>query len=221
MTVETLPRARARRARSSVARRILRGTGWTLITVGVLLLLFVAYELFGTNLITDRYQRTLKADLSVQFDRVRSAGGRPPKPKAIPGEALGIIRIPKIGLSAAFVEGVSTDDLKKGPGHYPATPLPGEEGNFALAGHRTTYGKPFWSLDKLRAGDEIFIRTTEGQFVYRVLWQRVVHPSQSEVLDPTRRPVVTLTTCSPRFSAAERLIIRAEMVRAPPTGDTA
>lgn len=85
-----------------------------------------------------------------------------------------------------------------------------------IAGHRTTYGKPFWSLDELRPGDEIFLRTSEGEFVYEVRWTRVVLPSQSEVLDPTSRPALTLTTCEPKFSAAKRLIVRALQVRAPP-----
>lgn len=191
----------------SVVRRILRGAGWTFITLGVLLLLFVVYELFGTNLITDRAQRGLRNDLEQQL-----ASPPPRELKPIPGQALGILRIPDINLNMAVVEGVSVEDLKKGPGRYPSTALPGHRGNAAIAGHRTTYGKPFWALNAVEKGDPIFVRTREGSFRYEVVWQRVVTPDRSEVLDRTRRPSLTLTTCNPRFSAAERLIIRATLV---------
>jgi sortase A len=185
----------------SRGRRWLRRIGWTLITAGVLILLFVVWELVGTNFITNRHQDELRQDL---------ARGIPLRP--IPGEALGIIRIPEIRLDMVFVEGVSVEALRKGPGHYPKTPYPGEEGNIAIAGHRTTYAKPFWSLDELEQGDTIILFTRAGKFTYEVRWKRVVSPYEVEVLRPTERPSLTLTTCNPRFSAAERLIVRARQV---------
>lgn len=218
MSVETLPSStRADSRRGGIGSRIVRGVGWTLITAGVLVALFVVYELFVTDLITARHQATLRDDLARQFRSTDPEG----QPRPIPGRGLAILRIPRIELDAVVVEGVGLEDLKKGPGHYPTTPLPGERGNVGIAGHRTTYGKPFWSLDELRVGDEIFLRTSEGEFVYEVRWKRVVLPSQAEVLDPTGRPGLTLTTCDPKFSAARRLIVRALQVRAPPDAEAA
>lgn len=212
---EAGPRSRRRRRRS-LPRRIVRGTGWTLVTAGVLVLLFVVYELFITNFLTDRAQQSLRSDL-IQ-------GEIPSRP--IPGKALGIIQIPKIGVDMAIVEGTCVEDLKLGPGHYDGrcggprrgTPLPGDPGNVGIAGHRTTYAKPFWSLDELLPGDPIYVWTLDGKFTYEVAWKRVVRPSDIFVLDPPKRKGVewlTLTTCNPKFSAAERLIVRAVQVGNP------
>ena len=97
----------------------------------------------------------------------------PPPPE---GDAIGLIRIPKIGLDRAIVQGVTVPDLRKGPGHYPDSPMPGQLGNAAIAGHRTTYGAPFNRLDELVAGDEITIVTLAGTFHYPVTEQLVVSP---------------------------------------------
>jgi sortase A len=128
-----------------------------------------------------------------------------------------IIRIPKIGMDKAVVQGVSLSDLRKGPGHYPSTPLPGEGGNAAIAGHRTTYGAPFNRLDELAPGDDIEVTTLRGTFKYKVSEQKVVKPSQVEVLDPTPEPRLTLTTCHPKYSASSRLVI----IAAPAPGEPA
>lgn len=225
MSVATAPAPTDAGRRDSVGRRIVRGFGWTLMIAGALLALFVAYQLFVTNLITDRFQEGLRRDLADRLQQPGGGGGGGPAP--LPGEGLGIIRIPSIGLNAAFVEGTTPEDLKRGPGHYDATAMPGEGGNVGIAGHRTTYGKPFWSLDEVAPGDRVFVRTPEGRFVYRVEWTRVVTPSQGEVLGVAERPgaggtlpcsgveCLTLTTCHPRFSAAQRLIVRGVLVEAP------
>jgi sortase A len=109
------------------------------------------------------------------------------------------------------VEGVALPDLKKGPGHYPETPMPGQQGNAAIAGHRTTYGAPFFRLDELQAGDRVFVTTKQGQFTYRVQDAKVVRPDQNEVLAPSDANLLTLTTCHPRFSASRRLIVTAAL----------
>lgn len=225
MSAPVRERAGSRRGERSAptrTRRFIRRLGWTLIAIGVFLGLFVVYELFVTNLITDRYQAGLREDLDRQFTAPVRAEGEtdgggdlPPLPKPVEGEAFAILRIPKIGLTMAVVEGVGVEELKKGPGHYPGTPVPGQQGNVGIAGHRTTYGKPFWSLDRLRPGDNIFLRTRQGSFHYEVVWQRVVDPSRRRVLSPTSSPSITLTTCNPRFSAAERLIVRGALVDGP------
>src|SRR5687768_12040971 len=117
-------------------RSILGGIGRAFIAAGALILLFVAYQLWGTGVAEARSQDRLKDDFG-------AAAAKPAKPEdavAPPeGEAIAIVRIPKIGVEKAVVEGVGVPDLKKGPGHYPGTPLPGQAGNAAIAGHRTTY----------------------------------------------------------------------------------
>jgi sortase A len=202
-------RARARERRLS---RILRFVGWTLIGGGFVLVAFILYELLATGLVTARYQEDLREQLAQDLGRPVPGEELPPP---IPGQAVGIIRIPQIRLDMAIVEGVDPDDLRKGPGHYPGTPLPGTRGNVGIAGHRTTYARPFWALDRLEAGDRIYVDTRRGRFVYRVEWARVVTPDQVEVLDPTGAPSLTLTTCHPKFSAAQRLIVRAVQVSGP------
>jgi sortase A len=126
-----------------------------------------------------------------------------------------IIRIPKIGLEKAVVEGVGVAALKQGPGHYPTTPMPGQPGNAAIAGHRTTYGAPFFRLDELADGDLIQVTTRQGEFTYSVRDQHVVKPSQNEVLAASDENLLTLTTCNPRYSAAQRLVVVAELTDNP------
>jgi len=175
--------------------------------------LFVAYELWGTGFAQRRDQKALKS----QFDKITTpttvAGAAAP-PDTVPAPAdgaIGVIQIPKIGVDQAVVEGVGVEDLKKGPGHYPGTPLPGEAGNAAIAGHRTTYGAPFNRLDELKNGDSITVRTRAGTFRYEVSSSSIVSPSEVSVLDPTPDNRLTLTTCNPKYSAAQRLIIVASL----------
>lgn len=135
------------------------------------------------------------------------------------GEALGTIRIPEVGLSWTIVEGVRLNsDLKKGAGHYPDTPIPGQGGNAAIAGHRTTYGQPFHNLDELTPGDRIFWDSATGTHEYEVRESFVVEPSELWVLDHRDGAWLTLTTCHPKWSATRRLIIVAEMVAGPNFG---
>jgi sortase A len=176
--------------------------------------LFAAYELWGTGVITARAQSQLRDEVALHgfADYVVASEGKQ-GPRPIPGDALGYLKIPKLGLDMIFVEGISRDDLRKGPGHHPGTALPGQPGNVAIAGHRTTYLHPFWSLDRLAPGDKVVLRTRHGTFTYRVEWVRVVGPKARWVVGATGEPTVTLITCEPRFSAARRLIVRGELVR--------
>jgi sortase A len=213
-----------------------------LITVGLLILLFVAYQLWGTGI----WEARAQSDLKDKFDRELAGSeaktsstqvGNPPttatttapgpttttEPAASrtpsPGEPVGIIKIDKIGLDKVVVEGTAVPDLRKGPGHYEGSPLPGQLGNAAVAGHRTTYGAPFGDLDQLARGDTISIRTIAGTWDYVLTDDPfAVKPDQTAVLDPTLDPntgqpvaTLTLTTCNPKFSAAERLVVRAQL----------
>jgi len=122
-----------------------------------------------------------------------------------------ILKIPKLGLEKAVIEGVGVPELKKGPGHYPNTPMPGQPGNASIAGHRTTYGAPFFKLDELVQGDQILVTTRQGRFRYDVRESKVVRPDENSVLDNTGDDRLTLTTCNPRYSAAQRLIVVAAL----------
>jgi sortase A len=142
------------------------------------------------------------------------------------------IVIPKIGVDKIVVEGVSLADLKRGPGHFPGSPLPGQQGNAAIAGHRTTYGAPFNRLDELDEGDEIRVTTLQGTFRYEVAdtegdgngWF-AVQPEQVEVLDDAGDDRLTLAACHPKYSARERIIVVAKLtvepLPAPPPDDDA
>src|SRR5205814_4284582 len=109
------------------------------------------------------------------------------------------------------VEGVGVPDLKKGPGHYPGTPAPGQPGNVGIAGHRTTYGAPFNRIDELGPNDAIYVVTRQGQFRYEVIEKKIVAPKDVSVLDATPDNRLTLTTCTPKYSAAQRLIVVARL----------
>jgi sortase A len=199
-------------------RRIVGGVGRVFIGIGALLLLFVAYQLWGTNIQESRAQHRL----SRQFERALEQATAPPvsggpttttEPPLPPptGEGVAVLEIPKIGVHKTVVQGVGVPDLKKGPGHYPDTPMPGQVGNAAIAGHRTTYGAPFFRLNELDVGDEIRVRTLQGEFTYAVTTTQVVRPNQLEVLTQTPDAILTLTTCDPRFSARRRLVVQAEL----------
>jgi len=134
------------------------------------------------------------------------------------GDALTDIKIPKLGLDTTVVQGTSSSALRAGAGHYPATPLPCEGGNVAIAGHRTTYGKPFADVDRLSEGDEIVLETPVGSCTYRVNRAPfVTNPRDFSVVANTATPpgMLTLTTCNPKGSARERLIVQA-VLTAPP-----
>ena len=213
-------------------RTFLRGLGQTLITLGIVVLLFCVYELYFTNLYTDKQQSKLGDDLTKAWHA--------PAPSPAPGTSLvavalgkgiAVIRLPSLGRNyhKVVVEGVGKEDLKKGPGHYPGTALPGAVGNMVISGHRTTYGAPFNRIDELHRGDAIVLETRDTWFTYRVTSQQVVSPTAVEVTYPvpgqrgaipTKR-LLTLTTCNPKYSARQRLIVNAlfESSRAKSAGD--
>ncbi len=128
------------------------------------------------------------------------------------GGAIDHIVIPAIGVDRYVVQGVAEADLQMGPGHYPGTPLPGQRGNVGIAGHRTTFGAPFFELNALRPGDFVYLTdTSRTTWVYRVQRQWVVAPTDIGVLAPTPGSELTLTTCNPRFEATSRLVVRAAL----------
>jgi sortase A len=208
--------------------RVLGAVGRTCIAIGVLILLFVVYQLWGTGIREAQAQRKLENEFE---QRLGDAGvtapdesaqgpapttttttpGPPPAPVA-EGDAMAHIRIPAIGVDKIVVEGVTLEDLKRGPGHYPDTPLPGQPGNAAIAGHRTTYGAPFNRIDELDPGDEILVTTVQGAFRYEVSDQLIVSPKEVAVLDDFGDNRLTLTACHPKYSARQRIVVVAALV---------
>lgn len=220
-------------------RLVARSLGELLVTAGVVLLLFVVYELWVTDLLNAQAQSKLDQSLHDQWSSSAplAPGTTDHGPFAV-GQAFAILHIPRLGADyhRVIVEGTDQDQLAQGPGHYVGTAYPGEKGNVSLAGHRVGRGSPFLELDKLRPGDPIVIETRTSWFVYRVLGdaasgnfgsdasgipgQEVVLPTDLAVISPTpdgakTAPVsgsyLTLTTCHPRFSARQRLVIHAKL----------
>lgn len=243
---------------------IIGGIGRTLIGLGLIVLSFAVFQLWGTGFQEARAQDRLETE----FAQRQAALGDPPATAAPtsavpttapgtsdtesaveltttaaplpvsvapelaaellpePGQSLGLIELPTIDVKRQIIEGISRGNLREGPGHYPDTPLPGQAGNAAIAGHRTTYGQPFLDLDLLAPGDPIFVTTLQGTFRYEVIAQAnpeggpdrgyfVVDPTQVEVLNDQGDNRLTLTACEPKFSARLRIIVSAVLVSEP------
>ena len=214
--------------------------GRVLVTAGLLMLGFVGYQLWGTGLSTAAAQASLEEQFAASLqpatpqvittttnaiasDISTTTTNEQPIPTTVapavatptfvPGEVVAQLQIPSIDVDFFVVSGVGVEDLRLGPGHFTDTPLPGQVGNSAIAGHRTTYGQPFHDLDQLSAGDDIIITTAYGTFTYEVNTLRVVEPTEYSVVsttDPTTA-TLTLTTCHPKWSAAQRLIVTATL----------
>lgn len=237
-----LARAQPSRPRS-IPRFVLRGVGQTLVSVGVIVLLFVGYEVYVTNYFTHVAQAAAKRQLVTTWKDAPKdpllplPGGTGPAPRQ--GKGIAFLYVPRLGrdYSWAVVEGVSDADLDKGPGHYPGTALPGQVGNFAVAGHRVGKGEPFLNLDHLEAGDPVIIQTESQWFIYRVKGQdhdnltvpdaddvagrEIVHTADGAVLDPVpnhpgqtpTEALLTLTTCHPKFTAQDRMVVHAVLTQ--------
>ena len=209
-----------------------RGVGYTLLTAGLVAVLFVVYQLFVTDLVNDRRQDALNKELRAEW-----SAGRADLPI---GDPFAVLYIPRLGpdYQRVVLEGTAEAQLAQGPGHYVGTAMPGEPGNVALAGHRVGKGSPFLDLDLLRPGDPIVLETRDAWFVYRVLGdpdtgdllgdpsgipgRQVVDPGDLDVIAPTPNRAsdaapssayLTLTTCHPRFSARQRLVFHAALDR--------
>jgi sortase A len=208
-----------------VARWTLGVVGDLLVTAGLVLLLFVGWQLWFTDVTANRTQDATVSRLTRDF--ARTPGTSTPTtetPKAVPfGSAFAIVRIPRFGADYArpVLEGTSRDILQDGIGHYDGTVLPGAVGNFAVAGHRTTYGRPFHDIDTLRAGDLIVVETKTAYSVYAVKRHVIVAPTDVQVVAPVpEKPGVkpterwmTMTACHPKYSAAQRYVVFAQLVK--------
>ncbi len=175
------------------------------------LLLASAVGVLGYPVYTNLYQTRIQSQLDREFAAPALAEAYRERRVSI-GDSLTRIKIPAIGVDVIVVEGTSASALRAGAGHYPSTPLPCELGNVAIAGHRTTYGRPFNQLDRLKPGDEITLETPVGTCKYTVNREPfVIVPTDLSVLDPTTEGTLTLTTCHPKGSARQRLIVKADL----------
>jgi sortase A len=135
------------------------------------------------------------------------------EPNLQEGHAIGRIKIDRIGLSIVVVQGTDTGSLQKGPGHYRNTPIPGQPGTVAIAGHRTTYLAPFRHIDQIQDGDEIRIEMPYAAFTYTVEKHEVVDPSDVGIIKPVGYDRLVLTACHPPYSAAQRWAVFAKLSR--------
>ncbi len=211
----------------TVIARSIGVLGELLITAAALIGLFLVWQLWWTDVEATRTQDRILTAVQTGWTPAPTQPApqrRDPPPVSAPGamhEVWGILHIPRFDRPAIpLAEGVSLPKVlnTQGAGHYPGTAMPGEVGNFSVAGHRTTYGKPFYEISELTPGDPIIVETADAFYVYRVTSQQIIRPHQVEVIAPVpnqpgaapNRRMLTLTACHPLFSARERYVVHAE-----------
>jgi sortase A len=222
--------------RASRLRRALRALSTVLIVAGVILLADAGLTLLWQEPVSAIYAKLQQGRLDDELQELEEAPLEPREQRALEkipdprrrlafraralerrlddGDPMGRIVMPTIGVSDVFVQGTGAGDLRTGPGHYPQTPLPGERGTVAIAGHRTTYGAPFRSIDELDPGDRIELRMPYGRFAYRVERTRIVEPTEISVIDRVDHDRLVLSACHPLYSAAQRIVVFARLVGA-------
>jgi sortase A len=230
----------------AILRIAVRTIGELLVTFSVLLALFVVYQLYYTNVVG---RQDMHAEVNAMHRQwaatvpapappsARSAAPAPhgesapvvaPPPAAVlhNGDGVAVLHIPRLGsgiddAGIPVLEGVGLDILNKATGHYPGTALPGQIGNFSVAGHRKTHGEPFRHLDEMRAGDLVYVETAHAWYTYRIDADPViVQPTDLGVVDPVpgepgvrpTRSLMTLTTCNPWWSSTQRMIVTGSLL---------
>jgi sortase A len=224
-------------------RQALRAFSTVLIVSGTLLIADAAATVTWQEPLSAFLGRLQQDKLSGQLKRLERAGVTPVEAKvlkALPdsrrrlaflarslkrrapnGQAVGRIRIPRLGASFVVVKGTDPGDLRKGPGSYPQTPLPGAPGTVGIAGHRTTYGAPFRHIDRLDRGNTIIVTMPYGRFTYRVESRRIVGPDAIWVINRVRYDRLVLSACHPLYSASKRIVVFARLVSTQPLGAAA
>jgi len=209
----------------AVFRLVARGLGEVLITFGVIVLLFAVYEVYGKTAIVNAHQSQLEQQLDQTWAHPTTGDKTKPgqNPATVPpGGTLGRLYIPRLKMHWVVVEGVSLHDIAFAPGHYPGTALPGQIGNFAMAGHRIP--SIFWNLQEIRPGDQLVVETRDDWYVYQVTISEIVTPHSVEVIAPDpdhtgvapTKAMMTLTTCNPKWDNYQRMVIHARLVKKQP-----
>jgi len=202
-------------------RNLLRALGELCLTLGAVILLFVGYLIWGTGVQASHAQHAFASELGRQWrqpvSQARGAHPRRGRIHPVLGRPFAFIEIPRFGWHWRFVivEGTGLPQLALGPGHVPGTALPGQAGNFAVAGHRVTAGNPFYHLPSLVPGDIVIIDTRQDRYGYLVTRTREVLPTDVGVLDPVpghprqrpRQRMITLITCDPPWTGTHRIIV--------------
>jgi LPXTG-site transpeptidase (sortase) family protein len=217
----------------TAVRTTVRGFGEVLITLGAIVLLLAAYQVWGKAAVVADHQEDLDRELEQAWagpDPTVTAGPGQAEPESRPlapppGHAIARLYLPTLEKHWVVVEGVDLDDIRYAPGHYPNSAMPGEIGNFSVAGHRNP--ATFWDLDKVVEGDPVVVETRSTWYVYRVTRNHIVTPDAVEVVAPVpgrpgvepTRAMLTLTTCNPKWDNYERLIVHAELVDQQPRRD--
>jgi sortase A len=213
------PRHRRLRDYGAMLRPGASIAGELMITFGLILLLFAAYEVWGKAAIVASHQN----DLDSQLEQAWQDPTVSPQPGAtqdpglppVPGDAIGRLYLPRLGKYWVVVEGVEPADIAYAPGHYPGTAMPGQTGNFSVAGHRSP--AIFWDLDLVQKDDMVIVETQTTWYVYQVTQSLIVPPTAVEVVGPDPpgeepgKPYLTITTCNPKWDNYERLIVHAKL----------
>ncbi len=209
---------RARPVGTLLGDSLRRPGGRRALSVLSLVLALAGLGIFAYPLGTDLYGTYRQGEVDDQFASPEVVKAYTERRVKV-GEGLTRIKIPEIGVDTVVVEGTTPAALRAGAGHYPATPLPGEVGNVGIAGHRTTFGRPFNRLDELEPGDTLELETPLAVYTYKAVdgfsghgnpW--VVLPTQTDVVAQTAgKRMLTLTTCHPKGSAKRRLVMRFEL----------
>ncbi len=207
-------------------RLLARTAGELLLTAAAVVLLLAGYQVWGRTTLIGAQQDRLDNQLARAWGNPTVATATPvasPDPTdPLPGSAIGRLYIPRLHLRWVVVEGVAPRQIRYSPGHYPGTALPGEVGNFAVAGHREP--GMFWDLDRVQAGDTLIVETRSYWYLYRVFQNQIVAPKAVEVVAPVpnrpgQRPIdrdLTLTTCNPKWDDLQRLVVHAALVSVQP-----
>src|SRR5262249_12420179 len=200
----------------SVIRTVVRTIGELCITLGMFLLLFAAYEVWGKTAAVNAHQNDLNSQLAQEWGGPAASPSAGPKADVLPapdGKAIARLYIPRINKQWIGVQGVTPADIRFAPGHYPTSAMPGQVGNFSVAGHRTP--AIFWDLDQVHNGDDLVVETKDTWYVYKVSQTEIVSPHAMQVVAPVpdqpgKKPtqqMITLTTCNPKFNNYQRLIV--------------
>lgn len=205
-------------------RSLVRGFGELLITLGVVALLFIAYQLWWTTFLSNR-EAARNAEEITQSWTANPAVELPPELTVGPAEGVGfaLMTIPRLGenvKSKPVLQGVTLEVLAEGIGHYPSSAMPGQQGNFAVAGHRISYGEPFRNVPELQIGDNVYVETENYWYTYRLAKSEIVLPDATWTVDPEpfgaestlSDKLVTLTTCEPLYGNSHRWIWWGELV---------
>ena len=206
------------------AGRLRRPGGVALLAVGLLLIAEAAVTMLWQEPLTALWTRGEQKKLAAELDRSAPLGdgtlpmlARALERRAQEGDPLGRVVIPGIGVKFVFVQGTATSNLKKGPGHYLDTELPGMRGTVGIAGHRTTYLAPFRKIDDLKPGDPVELRMPYGNFTYTVAGAKIVSPRDVSVLRHRSGDWLVLTACHPLYSNAKRIVVSARLTGSAPT----